>query len=62
MLLFISDANILIDFEVCDLIAPLFSLNCQFCIPDVLYVEELEEQHSYPIPIPKAHTGGGNWK
>lgn len=46
MLLLISDANILMDIEVGDLVAPLFSLGYQFAVPDVLYYEELEEQHA----------------
>ena len=48
MLLLISDANILMDVEVGDLVAPMFSLGYQFAVPDVLYYEELEEQHAHP--------------
>ena len=47
MLLLISDANILIDIEIGGLVAPMFSLDYRFAVPDVLYHEELEEQHSY---------------
>lgn len=47
MLLLISDANILTDVEVGDLVAPMFSLGYQFAVPDVLYYEELEEQHAH---------------
>lgn len=47
MLLLISDANILIDIEIGGLVAPLFSLEYQFAVPDVLFCEELEEQHNY---------------
>jgi predicted nucleic acid-binding protein len=47
MLLLISDANILMDVEVGDLIAPMFSLGYHFAVPDVLYYEELEEQHAH---------------
>lgn len=47
MLLLISDANILMDVEVGDLVAPMFSLDYQFAVPDVLYYEELEEQHAH---------------
>lgn len=47
MLLLISDANILIDIEAGDLIAPMFSLGYQFSVPDVLFYEELEEQHAH---------------
>ena len=46
MLLLISDANILMDVEVGDLVAPMFSLGCQFAVPNILYYEELEEQHA----------------
>lgn len=51
MLLLISDANILIDIEAGDLIAPLFSLGYQFSVPDVLFYEELEEQHAYFLDL-----------
>ena len=47
MLLLISDANILMDVEVGDLVAPMFSLGYQFAVPDMLYYEEMEEQHAY---------------
>jgi len=47
MLLLISDANILMDIEVGDLVAPMFSLGCQFAVPDLLYVEELEGDYTY---------------
>jgi predicted nucleic acid-binding protein len=47
MLLLISDANILMDVEMGDLVAPMFSLGYQFAVPDVLYYEELEEQHAH---------------
>ena len=45
MLLLISDANILIDIEIGGLVAPMFSLEYRFVVPDVLFYEELEEQH-----------------
>lgn len=47
MLLLISDANILMDIETGDLVAPMFSLGYQFAVPNVLYYEELEEQHAH---------------
>jgi predicted nucleic acid-binding protein len=47
MLAYISDANILIDVEVGGLVAPMFSLGYQFAVPDVLYFEELAEQHAH---------------
>mgnify|MGYP000650881937 CR=1 FL=1 len=51
MLLLVSDANILIDVEHGDLVAPMFSLSYRFAVPDVLYYEELEEQHAYLLDI-----------
>ena len=51
MLLFISDANILIDIEIGGLIAPMFSLDYQFAVPDILFYEELEEQHGYLLDM-----------
>jgi len=51
MLLLISDANILMDIEVGDLVAPMFSLSYQFVVPDVLYYEELEEQHAHLLDM-----------
>lgn len=47
MLAYISDANILIDVEVGGLMAPMFSLGYQFSVPDVLFFEELAEQHAH---------------
>ena len=47
MLAYISDANILIDVEVGGLMASMFSLGYQFAVPDVLYFEELAEQHAH---------------
>lgn len=47
MLLLISDANILMDIETGDLVAPMFSLGYHFAVPNILYYEELEEQHSH---------------
>lgn len=46
MLLLISDANILIDIETGGLLAPMFSMAYRFAVPDVLYYEELHEQHA----------------
>ena len=51
MLLLISDANILMDIEVGDLVAPMFSLGYQFAVPDILYYEELEEQHAHLLDM-----------
>lgn len=47
MQLLISDANILIDLEEGELLNELFQLPYQFSVPDVLFVEELEAQHSH---------------
>ena len=49
--LLISDANILIDLEDGELITQLFSLPYQFSIPDMLFYDELEQQHSYLLDI-----------
>ena len=51
MQVLVSDANILIDIEIGGLTIPMFSLNYQFITPDVLYYEELEEQHSHLIEM-----------
>ncbi len=57
MLLLISDANILMDAEVGDLVTPMFSLDYHFAVPDILYYEELELQHSYLLNMGlKLHT------
>jgi predicted nucleic acid-binding protein len=44
--LLISDANIIIDIEVGGLIKQMFRLEYEFAVPDVLYEEELKENHS----------------
>jgi len=44
-MLLVSDANIFIDFDCCGLIAELFQLPNDIAVPDVLFVEELEEMH-----------------
>ncbi len=41
----ISDANIIIDIIAGNLIEAMFSLNYEFGTPDILYAEELEDQH-----------------
>jgi predicted nucleic acid-binding protein len=45
--LLISDANILIDVEDGDLIAEFFKLPFEFHVPDLLFVDELEESHAH---------------
>ncbi len=47
MLLLISDANILIDMEEGELLEQMFQLPYEFHIPDILFSEELEDQHRY---------------
>lgn len=47
MQLLISDANILIDMEEGGLVTLFFNLPYEFCVPDVLYYEELEERHAH---------------
>lgn len=47
MLLLISDANILIDMEEGELLEQMFLLPYEFHIPDILFAEELEGQHSH---------------
>lgn len=44
--LLISDANIIIDIAAGNLVEAMFSLHYVYCTPDILYAEELEEQHS----------------
>jgi len=44
--LLISDANIIIDIIAGELVEAMFSLHYEFATPDILYVEELKEQHS----------------
>ena len=51
MQLLISDANILIDMEEGELITLFFDLPYDFCVPDVLYYEELEEQHAHLLKL-----------
>ena len=47
MHLLISDANILIDIDVAGLLAPMFSMNYTYGIPDILYHEELKDSHAH---------------
>ncbi|WMY75590.1 DUF3368 domain-containing protein [Buttiauxella selenatireducens] len=46
MLILISDANIIIDMEEGGLVELIFSLPHSFKVPDILFYDELEEQHS----------------
>jgi len=43
--LLISDSNIFIDMEVSNLTQKMFELPYQFGVPDILYYEELKEEH-----------------
>ena len=47
MLLIISDASVLIDIEDGGLTSVMFSLSWKFAVPDVLFEEELSQQHSH---------------
>ena len=51
MLLLISDANILIDIEIGGLIAPMFRLEYQFAVPEILFYEELDGQHAHLLDM-----------
>lgn len=44
--LLISDANIIIDIVAGELVDGMFALEYEFAVPDLLYAEELEQQHS----------------
>lgn len=47
MQLLISDANILIDLKEGRLLEAVFRLPYRFAVPDILFYEELEEQHTH---------------
>lgn len=51
MLLLVSDANILIDIEEGGLLEVLFHLPYQLVTPDILYFEELEDQHGHLLQL-----------
>lgn len=51
MQLLISDANILIDLEEGGLLRQLFGLPYEFRVPDILFYEELEDQHGYLVDL-----------
>ncbi|TDT44442.1 putative nucleic acid-binding protein [Halospina denitrificans] len=51
MPLLISDANIFIDLEEGGLIAELFQLPHEIMTPDILYEEELDEQHAHLLEM-----------
>ena len=47
----VSDTNILIDMEEGQLIKEMFRLPYMFLIPDILFYEELEEEHPHLINL-----------
>lgn len=49
--LLISDANILIDMEEGDLLEAMFQLPYDFATPDILFFEELEEEHAHLLGL-----------
>ena len=49
--LLISDANILIDMEEGGLLEVMFQLPYDFATPDILFVEELEEDHPHLLDL-----------
>ncbi len=51
MQVLISDANILIDMEEGELIEKLFKLPYGFSIPDILFYEEMEDEHMHLIDL-----------
>lgn len=51
MQLLVSDANILIDLEEGELLNTFFKLPFEFSVPDILFYEELEEQHAHLIDM-----------
>ena len=51
MQLLISDANILIDMEEGELLPQMFQLPYNFSIPDILFYEELEQEHNHLIEL-----------
>jgi predicted nucleic acid-binding protein len=51
MLILVSDANILIDMHDGGLIDLIFKLPYRFAIPDIIYIEELEERHPYLVKM-----------
>lgn len=51
MQLLISDANILIDLEEGQLVELMFRLPYRFSIPDILFYEELDEEHQHLLGV-----------
>lgn len=46
MRLIVTDANIFIDMAAGELLESMFALDIEFAVPDILYLEELEENYS----------------
>ena len=51
MQVFSCDANIFIDLEEGEVLDFLFQLPHRFLVPDILFVEELQEQHDYLLDL-----------
>ena len=51
MQILISDSNIFIDMEVANLTDKMFELPYTFATPDILYNDELEEEHPYLLDM-----------
>jgi len=49
--LLISDTNVIIDLEEGGLIAELFQLPYVFAVPDILFAEELDDQHGHLLEM-----------
>lgn len=47
----ISDANIFIDLDCCQLTQRMFKLPYRFCTPDILFERELKAQHAHLLDI-----------
>ena len=51
MQIIVSDTSVIIDIENSNLTEAMFSLPCQFIVPDILFKEELAQQHSHLIKL-----------
>lgn len=49
--LLVSDSNIFMDLECCDLLHLMFKLPYRFCTPDILFEQELRQQHPHLVEI-----------
>jgi predicted nucleic acid-binding protein len=57
MQLLVSDANILIDMEEGNIMEELFKLPYDIAVSDILYADELEEQHSHLLQMGLSQAG-----